>query len=105
MAPRGSQLSGTWWDVAPGEVSKAAGIKKNRSEYDRDQLPRLHYSGEWQVSLATCHFSLPVSLPQLTRDMACGFLPVVEIPLHGFEGPGVHGLHVGVPVFELRFSR
>jgi hypothetical protein len=107
MASRSSQLSGTWWDVTPAEVGRATDIKKNRSEYhrERDQLQRLHYSGEWQVSLATCHFSLPVSLPQLTRDMACGFLPVVEIPLHGFEGPGVHGLHVGVPVFELRFSR
>ena len=57
------------------------------------------------MSLATSHFSLPVSLSQRTRDMACVFLPVVEIPLQGFEGPGVHGLHVGVPFFELRFSR
>jgi len=42
MAPRGSQPSGTWWDVASAEVGKAADIKKNRSEYDRDQFQRLH---------------------------------------------------------------
>ena len=42
---RGSQPSGTWWDVAPAEVSKNGYIKKNREQYERDRtrLQRLHY--------------------------------------------------------------
>ena len=42
---RGSQPCGTWWDVAPAEVSKSAYVKKNRTEYerDRDQLQKLYY--------------------------------------------------------------
>ena len=42
---RGSQPFGTWWDVAPAEVSQSDYIKKNRAEYerDRDQLQRLYY--------------------------------------------------------------
>ena len=42
---RGSQPSGTWWDVAPAEVSQSDYIKKNRVEYerDRDQFQRLYY--------------------------------------------------------------
>ena len=42
---RGSQPCGTWWDVAPAEVSKSAYINRNRAAYerDRDQHQRLHY--------------------------------------------------------------
>ena len=42
---RGSQPSGTWWDVAPVETGGSAYIEKNRAEYDRDRnrLQRLHH--------------------------------------------------------------
>ena len=42
---RGSQPAGTWWDVAPAEVSKSTYIRKNRSAYerDRDRLQKLYY--------------------------------------------------------------
>jgi 3D-(3,5/4)-trihydroxycyclohexane-1,2-dione acylhydrolase (decyclizing) len=42
---RGSQPEGSWWDVAPAEVSQSATIRKLRAEYekDRDRLQRLHY--------------------------------------------------------------
>jgi 3D-(3,5/4)-trihydroxycyclohexane-1,2-dione acylhydrolase (decyclizing) len=42
---RGSQPCGTWWDVAPAEVSKSAYIRKNRAAYerDRDKLQKYYY--------------------------------------------------------------